>query len=289
MPSTVATRPIGESARYDFDNDQIATIRRTIARDFTDSELSVFLELAGRYKLDVFAGELFGAKMGGKDGATGSITFIVGKSGMLKVAQRQEGYEGLSADVVRSNDTFEVSYDADQRDPKVIHSYKRAVPPEERGEIVGAWAKVFRTGRTPAFFWAPWSTYNTGKSVWSKFPEAMIRKCAISNALREQFSLSGLYDESEMGAIGGSTNEPVVEEEPDYGPGAQGEWLKQLFIVANEVMPDAFPQRKIRFTLAGQSPQKKAEIAKTLVAFIEQHGGEVPEMALEGDAEEASE
>jgi phage recombination protein Bet len=68
--------------------------------------------------------------------------------------------------------------------------------------LVGGWASVSRKDRaTPFVQKMRLKPYNTGKNLWAKMPEVMIRKVALVNAEREAFpgELEGIYDSSEMG------------------------------------------------------------------------------------------
>lgn len=273
--------PIGLPARYAFDADQVAAIKRTVAKDCSDPEFVMFLEVVGRYGLDPFAKQVYAVKMPGKNGAAGKVEIMVSRDGLLALANRQPDFEGMEGDVVREGDQvsrtaegFAHTYDADEAAERL-----------ER-PIVGAWARVYRRGRRPTFFLAPMHSYRKDSPVWKRYPDAMISKVAESAALRKAFSISGVVGEDEVEYR--EAYEAVEDVEPDWGEDEHlAAYLKALFERANELRPNTFRPAKIRLELAGADYAKREHIAGQLGEFIERHGGEVPERVVEPDAVEA--
>lgn len=206
----LATRPTASSvvtarARGQWDPKNVELIRNTVARDCNQAELGMFLELCARYELDPFAKQIWAAKMGGR------LAIIVSRDGLLAIANRQSDFLGMDGDVVREKDEFMV----ERRDdgPVVRHAYRGG--PDARGRIVGAWAKVSRSGRGPTYFFAPFGEYK-GRNVWDSNPSAMILKVAESMALRKAYSISGVVGEDEVGAPE-PTSRTAAPAGPNYG------------------------------------------------------------------------
>lgn len=268
---TALTKP----ARFAFDPDQIATIKRTVAKDCTDSEFQMFMEVLGRHGLDPFVGQIYAAKMPARDGQPGGVAIIVSRDGLLAIANREPSFNGMDGDVVRAGDRFTSKFVNVER--MIEHIAEGGT--EHRGAIIGAWAMVHREGRRPTYFFAPFDSYKTNNKTWSKYPDAMILKVAESMALRKAFSITGVVGEGEMDAQMETT---VTVGEPDdssidWGPDPVfGTFLRLLFAEANRVSPDAFRPRKIAFKLAGIDDGERAKIARDLEAFILRHNGTVP-------------
>ncbi|MBS3768172.1 MAG: recombinase RecT [Candidatus Cloacimonetes bacterium] len=116
--------------RLSFSSKEIETIRRTIAEKANDDEFRMFMHLAKSYGLDPFNGEIFFWKMNGKP------TIMTSRDGYLKIADSHPSYDGLVSDVVRANDVFKRERD------NINHEYGA-----DRGEIIGAYALVYRKDR----------------------------------------------------------------------------------------------------------------------------------------------
>ena len=164
-------------------DEQIDTIKKTVALGANDSELKMFLALAAKYDLDPFARELWFASIGNRN------TIITGRDGYLKIANRNPNFDGMTSDVVCENDKFY------KEGNNIRHMYAAT----NRGPIIGAYAVVYRKDRnTPAYFFAQFREYNKGNNVWRQYPSAMIQKVAESCALKRAFSISGLVTEEEI-------------------------------------------------------------------------------------------
>lgn len=174
----------------------LQTLKETVAKDATDAELSMFLTLAGTYKLDPFARQIYFMKAGGKP------TIITGRDGYLAIAQRDANFDGLLSGTVHENDVFEI----DTMEGKVIHKPNL----KDSGKIVGAWAIAYHKNRKPAPVYVKMKEYMKQSQVWSQYPSSMIEKVAEVRALKRQFGISGLVTEEEIG----TTAAPV---EPQYG------------------------------------------------------------------------
>lgn len=290
-----------------FTQEMRSIIRNAINPNASEADFELLLEFAGRYRLNPLNGELYLAKMPGQDGSPPRFTPIVGRAGYLSVAQRQKGYRGLRSDVVRANDTFAVAWDEEDPDgttPKIIHRYDmtfKADPAQDeetpdmenesaeqrtvrkRGKIIGAWCKVYRENNVPTFFFAQWNEYvprDIAKSrFWKSHPSEAVRKCAVSNAVREAFSLSGLYDEAEMARVleDGGPATPVPDT-PEYGDDDLGRRLEGLVSEAVNAGLQYRPA-KVRTILHGASDEEREAFADKLETEIAESRGEKVEDA----------
>lgn len=288
MSTDLATRSpaaLTHPARFAFDSEQIAVLKRTVARECDDNEFIMFMEVVGRYRLDPFIKQVYAAKMGGSNGGPGQVTVLVSRDGLLAVANRytpdrnpKDYFKGIEGDVVRRGDML-------RRLPNGTfeHTYEGAAEDRQELPILGAWARCLREGRVPTFFYAPFASYKTNNRTWQKYPDAMILKVAESMVLRKAFSISGLVGEDEVGMqygisapLTGTTGE-FADQEPDYGPDPRfGAWLKALFERANAIRPGSFAPQKVRFKLAGADDNERNQIAHDVEQFILKSGGDLP-------------
>lgn len=189
-PTQVATTKKGKheiAEQITFTDEQVQLMKDTVARGATDNEFSLFMHLAQSYGLDPFLKEIWCLKYASNQPAT----VFTSRDGYLKIASRSPEMDGIQSDVVYQNDTLDKLPDGN-----VKHSYG-----QPRGEIIGAYALVFRKDRSrPAYFYAPIKEYNGGNNpTWKKYPSAMIVKVAEAMALKRAFSISGLVTQEEIG------------------------------------------------------------------------------------------
>lgn len=166
---------------------QVDTIRRTVAKGATQEELDMFLHLSRTYGLDPFAKEIWFIKMGREP------IIFTSRDGYLKIANRDPRFDGMEADVVYAGDSFRKTKDG------VEHVYGA----KDRGAPIGAYCIVHRSDRRiPTYVFAPYKDYHKGGN-WNTYPHAMILKVAEAQALKRAFSISGLVTREEIIDEGG--------------------------------------------------------------------------------------
>jgi len=274
MSEEVALRDVTRSAAVAFQDEQRRLIRHTIAPTLTEAEFDLFLDIAARHQLNPLTGEIWAAKMPGRNGEPGKLTTIVGRDGFLAIANRNADFEGMDFDIVRENDTFRKLADGTYE-----HTFDMSGG-KDRGKPIGAYAVVYRRGRRPTPFFAPWAEYNSGRNAWKSNPTAMIIKCAQANALRLAYNLSGLYSDAEMDHVV-SDPDRNHELEPDFGTDELGDRLRGLVDRANDLKPGSYRPAKVRMLLANATDLERAAFAESLERFIAEHESVVDADAVE--------
>lgn len=189
-----------------FDKQQLELIKKTYAKDCTDDEFLLFIQVAQRTGLDPFSRQIYAIKRGGKMVIQTSI------DGYRLIADRGGNYAGNDEAVFFHN---------------------------EAGLLVRATVKVWKFVkgvRCDFTGTAMWDEYvqTDGKGdvtkMWAEKPYIMLSKCAEAQSLRKAFpaDLSGLYTHEEMMQ---ADNTPVVITQPslaDARPKAAPKALKDL-------------------------------------------------------------
>jgi|GEM_PF-6581217 len=172
----------GSNQPVHYSENQVLTIKNTVARGADDNELAMFLHICKTYGLDPFLKEIFYSPE--------MKSIMTSRDGYLKIAQRDPEFRGIKSAVVHENDLFTMNV----AENLVEHSFGS----NDRGEIMGAWAIVEREGKEPVLQYAPFSEYKKNSSTWRTYPSAMISKCAEALALKRQFGISGLMTQEEV-------------------------------------------------------------------------------------------
>lgn len=277
-------------AYKDYDENLIALIKNSVMpREATNADTYFLLELSARYGLDPFAREIWAAKMKGKTGEAGGVSILVGRDGLLSIAERHKSYRGFRNLPVYEHDTF--AYDSEARlmpDGTYSHVTHSFDVTKDRGKLLGAWAEVYRNGRPPTFFYAPLEDYlpksekKLEYSPWSSQINVMIAKCALATALRLAFRISGLYIEEEMAQ---ALSMPESQEyQATVWPEDEelASYLQALFVAAEDAKPGSWLPGKVTATM--EATEDYELLVEQLVEEIERSGGEVPERgAIEGE------
>lgn len=154
-----------------------------------DKEIAKIISLCQARKLNPYTGDVVVTPYTDKNGKT-TCSMIVTKDFFTRRADANPHYKGKEAGVcILSADGRPV-----KREGSSVY--------KELGErLIGGWCKVFVEGREPEYAEVSLSEYDTQRSIWKTKPATMIRKVAVSQALREAFpsDFSGLYEPEEMG------------------------------------------------------------------------------------------
>lgn len=151
----------------------------------TPAEVINFMMLCRSRSLNPFEGDAFLVGYDAKDGPKFSL--ITGIQAFLKRSESCPEYDGHRAGIVVM---------AGGKMQEIEGSLAPA-----KAELLGGWAEVYRSDRkVPIKSTVDISVYNTSRSRWSIDPKGMIRKVALSQALREAFPtrLGGMNSQEEM-------------------------------------------------------------------------------------------
>lgn len=151
--------------KADYTREQVETIKQTVARGATDSQLALFLQTCKSRGLDPFTKQVYFTPQG----------IIVSIDGLRSIAERTGAY---------APGPTRYEYDADKNLMAAFVTVKKLV--------AGSWFDVEES----AFY----EEYRGSSPIWKKMPRVMLAKCAEARALRRAFSsdLSGLYAAEEM-------------------------------------------------------------------------------------------
>jgi phage recombination protein Bet len=187
------TRQREESAMHDLvpagqyvpavTTDQVALIKRTIAKDATDDELALFIHDCARQGVHPLDKLIHFTKRNGKYTPITSIDF-------LRIRAGDSGECVGSDDAIFTGTPMTASFEARVTVYRLVHGHQ------------GAFSATAR-----------WSEYKPDQDfMWKKMPHVMLAKCAEALALRKAFpkQLAGLYVKEEMEQAGADVTSPVI-------------------------------------------------------------------------------
>jgi len=156
----------------------------------SDQEIMMFMMLCRDQGLNPFLNEVYLIKYGSNDPAQMTTSYDVFK----QRAMRHPLYQGHNAGTICVDKSGEA-----------VHRAGCMVYPGD--EVIGGWCSVERKDMVPLLHEVSFNEYVGRKSngdinrMWASKPGTMIRKVAVSQALREAFpeSMQGLYTPEEYG------------------------------------------------------------------------------------------
>lgn len=253
--TTITENPRQKASGPAYSREQIDLIKTQIAKNCTDSELALFLEVSRRQDLDPFRRQIYAIKRW--DGERMSMTYQVSIDGFRVIAERsglyegQEGPEWCGADGVW------------------MEAWTKDEPPA--AARVGVYRKGFRL---PLYAVALYREYvQTGKSggpnsMWSKMPANQLAKCAESLALRKAFpeQLSGLHSQEEM------AHTEIIDAPKTLPPGAMSEPEPEPPPPPPEPLDPELERQLANF--AGATREQRLQMFEQMKLDLDRQGGD---------------
>jgi phage recombination protein Bet len=176
---SAADNKMAQKLGTNFTAEQIAVLKANVAKGLTDTEFAYFLTLSQSVDLNPFLKQIWAYKDG-----RGSMLVFAGRDGFLANAQRHPDFGGIRSSEVYSADTFEADIPAGE----IIHKVT-ALDRSKRGQLIGAYAIVYRNGKKDTIALVDFTTYNREIGAWKTHPAAMIAKVAETHALKKAYGL----------------------------------------------------------------------------------------------------
>ncbi len=172
---------------FGYTPEQVAVVQNSVAKGTNKIELAYFLNVCKTMDMNPFNKEVWCYK-DNKD----NLLIFAGRDGFLSKAQKNPLFNGIRSCEVCENDEWSIDV-ANNEIKHLITKQKK-----DRGQIIGAYAIIFRKGGEPTIEWSDFATYNKGWNTWKTHPAEMIKKVSESHALKKAFGISGIQSEYEF-------------------------------------------------------------------------------------------
>ncbi|MCM1034961.1 MAG: phage recombination protein Bet [Bacteroides sp.] len=167
----------------------------------TDQEILQFISICKYQQLNPFLNEAYLVKFANNRGGEDTAQIIVSKEAFMKRAEGCPEYEGFRAGLILKRGTELL--------------YNEGEFMLDGDLLLGGWAEVYRADRKYPFkSFVNLKEYDKGRSTWNAIKCTMIRKVAITHALREAFptQLGAMYTTDESMPIQDAEYEEVAND-----------------------------------------------------------------------------
>lgn len=174
--------------------------------NISNKEMARIIMTCKARNLNPFTGDVVVNHYNNRNGQT-VCSLVTTKDFFTRRAENNPRYRGKKAGVCILS-----------HDGRPVKRAGSCVYPELGERLIGGWCEVFIEGREPEYAEVSLSEYDQHQALWKTKPATMIRKVAVSQALREAFpnDFNGLYEPEEMGVNEEELEAPaVLEIEPD--------------------------------------------------------------------------
>ena len=200
------------------DDKSLADIRKAYAKNATDTEFNMLIEMGRATALNPFLREIWLVKYG-----NGAAQIFIGRDGYRIAAQRQPDYDYHLVDAVYSNDKFQMW------NGEVQHQYEIA----NRGDLIGAYCVVKRKSASRTMYvYVELTEYDLKQGLWKSKPATMIKKVAEAQAIRMAFqsTFAGTYAEEELP----ESKSKIPEDKPVAGNVYDAQVVKSEVVMITE-------------------------------------------------------
>lgn len=183
-----------QPAGQQFNPEQLAVIKATVAKGTTNDEFKLFIEVCKYHALNPFARQIYAVvRVSQKDGSR-NLCIQTSIDGYRLLAERSGKYAGQMGPQWCGEDGQWVDVWLSSKPPAAAR--------------IGILRKDFQQ---PVWGIAKYASYAQDNPIWRKMPDNMLAKCAESLALRKAFpaEMSGIYTKEEMDQADGDL--PTVD------------------------------------------------------------------------------
>ncbi|MFJ7756291.1 RecT family recombinase [Peribacillus muralis] len=189
-----------------FTEGEIQTIRHTLAKDATPDQFNLFIRTAAASGLNPMLNHIYCIVYGGK------MSLQVSVEGIMYLAKRVEGYQGVDVQLVYENDAYKAKRVRDESG-RYYWDVEHEIS-SDPSKVIGCYAFAYREGFPPVFEYlkveeVQHNLTGNNSSLWKKYFNDMYKKHVIKRAAKRQYGIE--INEDDAPSVGAS-------EIPEYKP-----------------------------------------------------------------------
>lgn len=179
-----------------FTEGELQTIRHTLAKDATPDQFNLFVRTAAATGLNPMLNHIYCIVYGGK------MSLQVSVEGIMYLAKRVEGYQGVDVQLVYENDEYKAKRVRDENGRyywDVEHEIN-----SDPGKVIGCYSFAYREGFPPVFEYlksdeVQHNLTGNNSTLWKKFYNDMFKKHVVKRAAKRQFGIEISEDDIPTG------------------------------------------------------------------------------------------
>lgn len=181
-----------------FSLEDLKTMKETLAVGTSDAQFNLFIRTSVASGLNPFLNHIYAIVYNGK------MSIQISVEGIMFLAKRVEGYEGIDTQLVHENDEFEASIDREGK--WVIDKHIIRFP---RGKVIACYSIAYRAGFKPFTVFMEVDEVQhhlsgTNAGNWKKYFNDFFKKTCTKRSAKGQFGIEIAEDDAPIESAGGA-------------------------------------------------------------------------------------
>ncbi|MDV2683768.1 RecT family recombinase [Alkalihalophilus lindianensis] len=228
-----------------FTEGELQTIQDTLAKGTTPEQFSLFIRTAAAAGLNPMLNHIYCIVYGGK------MSLQVSVEGIMYLAKRVEGYQGVDVQLVYENDEYKAKRVRGE-DGRYFWDVEHEMS-SDPGQVIGCYAFAYREGFPPVFEYlkadeVEHNLKGNNAALWKKYYNDMFKKHVVKRAAKRQY---GIEISEEDVAPSGNDIPEYKPERKDITPNETTQPAQHDQEVVQDPIKDAKDQMQMKFASLG--------------------------------------
>ncbi|WP_100373103.1 RecT family recombinase [Bacillus sp. FJAT-45037] len=237
--SNIITKQLAEVKA--FTEGELQTIQDTLAKGTTPEQFSLFIRTAAAAGLNPMLNHIYCIVYGGK------MSIQVSVEGIMYLAKRVEGYQGVDVQLVYENDEYKAKRVRGE-DGRYFWDVEHEMS-SDPGQVIGCYAFAYREGFPPVFEYlkadeVEHNLKGNNAGLWKKYYNDMFKKHVVKRAAKRQYGIE--ISEEDVSPSGNDIPE-YKQERKDITPNEAPQTTQHDQEIVQDPLDEAKYQMKAKF------------------------------------------